>query len=246
MLSPHVKLWLKKGKHSVLGAGRARLLHAIDEHGSITKAATAMGMSYRHAWGIIRDIQEAMGEEIIKTTRGGAHGGGALLTKRGKQIMKQFDETDREIMKLIKYGPRPWLTVDAVVFDGKGNIILIRRKNPPFQGELALPGGFVDNYETTEDAVRREVKEELGIDTRIICMVGVYSEPTRDPRQHTISVVYEVEPLSTKFKASDDAKAFERVAIKDFSSIGALAFDHDKIIRDAIKLNTSDFKKRNR
>ena len=67
-------------------------------------------------------------------------------------------------------------------------------------------------------------------------MVGVYSEPTRDPRQHTVSVVYDLEPLSIKFKAGDDAESYEKVPIDKISNLDTVAFDHEKIIADAIKL----------
>ena len=238
MLSPMAKLWLKKGKISVIGSGRAQLLRAIEEHGSITKAAFAMNMSYRHAWGIIKHIRDSIGTEIVRTTRGGPEGGGARLTKVGRQLLNQFEENQREINNFLKYGPKPSLAVDGVIFEEDENLILIRRKNPPFQGELALPGGFVENNETTEAAVRREIKEELGIKTKIKHLIGVYSDPSRDPRQHIISVAYELEPLSTKFKAGDDAKSFERVSLKKLSSIDleSIAFDHGKIIKDAIEL----------
>ena len=238
MLSPMVKLWLKKGKISVIGAGRAQLLRAIEEHGSIIKAASAMNMSYRHAWGIIKHIRDTIGTEIVKTTRGGHEGGGARLTKVGRQLLEQFEENQREIDNLLKYGPKPSLAVDGVIFDDDDNLIMIRRKNPPFQGKLALPGGFVENNETTEAAVRREIQEELGIKTKILHLLGVYSDPSRDPRHHIVSVAYELEPLSTKFKAGDDAKSFERISLKKFSSIDqeSIAFDHVKVIKDAIEL----------
>lgn len=236
MLSPSVKLWLKKGKVSVLGSGRARLLKAIDSSGSIKKAAKIMNMSYRHAWGIIRQIEKSIGESLVETTRGGPHGGGARLTERGKEVVKQFDDTEAEIDKLLRYGPRPSLAVDGVIFDKDDTLVLIRRKYPPFQGQLALPGGFVENYETTDEAVVREVREELGIETKITHLVGVYSAPTRDPRQHTVSVAYHLEPLSTKFKAGDDAMAYEKVPIHELSTLKSMAFDHDKIITDAMKL----------
>lgn len=75
----------------------------------------------------------------------------------------------------------PLLTVDAVVTDENGKIILIRRKNTPFQGSWALPGGFVEYGETVEKAILREVKEETGILIEISELVGVYSDPGRDP-----------------------------------------------------------------
>ena len=234
MLVPSAKLWLKKGKTSVIGAGRARLLRAIDQHGSIKKASLAMNMSYRHAWGIVKQIRDALGDEILKVTRGGAQGGGAKLTKLGKKVLKQFEEKQHEIEKVLKYGPQPSITVDGVIFDQKDNLVLIRRKNQPFKGQLALPGGFVNYAETTESAVIREVKEELGIKTQIKHIIGVYSNPTRDPRHHTVSVVYELEPLSNIFKAGDDAATVVKVPLKEIAKLKSIAFDHALIISDAI------------
>jgi len=233
MLKPSVKLWLKKGKTSVIGSGRARLIRAIKDEGSIVKAAQIMKMSYRHAWGIVRQISQSVGGDIVITVRGGKHGGGAKLTALGERILKKFEENEFEIEKLVKYGPRPAITVDGIIVENNKYLILIRRKNPPFKGHLALPGGFVENNETTEEAVMREVKEELGVDTEIKSLFGVYSEPSRDPRQHTISIVYELEPISTKFKAGDDAAKFERIPIKEISieHYPDLAFDHDQIIK---------------
>jgi 8-oxo-dGTP diphosphatase len=235
MLEPSVKLWLKSGKISVIGSGRARLLRAVAENGSITKAATVMGMSYRHAWGILKNIRDSVGEDVIVTTRGGPHGGGAKLTKTGEKILKQYEQNALEIERLIKYGPKPALAVDGLIFTEDGRIVLIRRKNAPYKGQLALPGGFVEYNETTESAVVREVKEELGIKCRIIRVVGVYSDPSRDPRHHTVSVVYELEPESTNYKAGDDAASFEIISLNDKEILGGLAFDHSRIVGETIK-----------
>ena len=128
----------------------------------------------------------------------------------------------------------PLLTVDAVIIYNKTNIILIRRKNPPFQGEYALPGGFVDIGETVENACIRESKEETNIDVKILKMIGVYSEPSRDPRGHTVSVGFLCEPLSNSEvpKAQDDAAALEIVPISNINKF-QLAFDHMDIIKDS-------------
>jgi 8-oxo-dGTP diphosphatase len=128
----------------------------------------------------------------------------------------------------------PLLTVDAVILYEKDNIILIRRKNPPFQGEYALPGGFADIGETVENACIREAKEETNIDIKIIKMIGVYSEPSRDPRGHTVSVAYLCEPLTANEqpKAQDDAADLEIVPISDLSTL-KLAFDHMDMIKDS-------------
>src|SRR5262245_40567907 len=84
----------------------------------------------------------------------------------------------------------PLLTTDCVIFDGDARVLLIRRKNEPFKGDYALPGGFIDIGETTEAACRREVREEVGLELGRLALVGVYSDPKRDPRGHAVSVVY--------------------------------------------------------
>ncbi len=83
------------------------------------------------------------------------------------------------------------LAVDAIVLCGD-KIVLIRRKNEPYKDRLALPGGFVERDETVEQAVVRETKEETGLDTEIVRLIGVYSDPGRDPRGPTVSVCYQM------------------------------------------------------
>ena|SRR5215472_12818410 len=128
---------------------------------------------------------------------------------------------------------RPWLAADSVVFDDAGAVLLIRRKNPPFQGLLALPGGFVEVGETTEAAALRELKEETGIDGFAPRLVGVYSDPKRDPRHHVIGIVYLVQAKSYDVKAGDDAAAAEFVA---YWQREPLAFDHQQILADALQM----------
>lgn len=127
----------------------------------------------------------------------------------------------------------PLLTVDTVIlFNNKKDIVLIRRKNPPFKGELALPGGFVDVGETVENACIREAKEETNIDVRIIELIGVFSDPKRDPRGHNVTIALLCEPVSKKEKpkALDDAASLEIVSLSKMSSM-KLAFDHMEIIK---------------
>ncbi|WP_292471532.1 NUDIX hydrolase [Methanolobus sp.] len=122
----------------------------------------------------------------------------------------------------------PKLTVDAVIILNK-KIVLIERKNPPFQGKFALPGGFVDIGETTEEAVAREVMEETGLTIEIVKLLGVYSKPSRDPRRHTVSIVYMVRGEGVP-KADSDAKG---VFLFDLQDMPELAFDHNLIIDNA-------------
>jgi len=126
----------------------------------------------------------------------------------------------------------PLLTVDAVIIYEKNNLILIRRKNPPFQGILALPGGFVDIGETVEEACIREAYEETNIKVKIKRLIGVFSDPKRDPRGHNVTVAFLCEPASKdeKYIAKDDAVAIEIVKLEDLHS-KKIAFDHFKIIK---------------
>jgi 8-oxo-dGTP diphosphatase len=127
----------------------------------------------------------------------------------------------------------PLLTVDAVILvNNEKDLVLIRRKNPPFKGELALPGGFVDVGETVEDACVREAKEETNINIKIKTLIGVFSNPKRDPRGHNVSVGFLCEPLTDKEKAKamDDAAALEIVPLSNIPSLH-LAFDHNEIIK---------------
>ncbi len=133
----------------------------------------------------------------------------------------------------------PLLTVDAVILvNNKKDLVLIYRKNPPFQGELALPGGFVDVGETVEDACIREAFEETNINVRLIRLIGVFSEQDRDPRSHTVSIAFLCEPKTIKEKprAKDDAASLEIVPLAKIPSL-KLAFDHMQIIKSSGILN---------
>lgn len=127
----------------------------------------------------------------------------------------------------------PLLTVDCVVVDTSKRLLLIKRRNPPFAGQYALPGGFVDVDETTEDACRREVMEETRLRIGRLRLVGVYSEPLRDPRGPTCSIAYLARVGTMKASAGTDAAAVEWIT--DWRR-RKLAFDHRKIIADAMRL----------
>ena len=128
---------------------------------------------------------------------------------------------------------QPKLTVDAVVFDKSGRLLLIKRKSPPFKGLFALPGGFVEVGETVEAAAARELLEETGVRAKVQRLVGIYSQPDRDPRGHVVAIAFLMKARVAKPAAGDDAVAAEFVAdwrTKD------LAFDHARIVADAVAL----------
>ena len=127
----------------------------------------------------------------------------------------------------------PYVATDGIVelYDTNNDfqgIILIERKNPPHG--LALPGGFVDIGESCEDACRREMKEEISLDVTLRYLLGVYSDPKRDPRFHAISCVYVCTAHGTP-KAADDAKKVHIYPINEIP-LEKLVFDHKKIIED--------------
>ena len=132
---------------------------------------------------------------------------------------------------------QPWIAADSVVFDETGRVLLIRRKNPPFQGSFALPGGLVEIGETTEEAALRELKEETGIEGTSPRLIGVYSDPGRDPRHHVSGIAYLVLSRSFDVRAGDDAAEAQFVANWELER---LAFDHHRIITDALLIKAKD------
>lgn len=108
---------------------------------------------------------------------------------------------------------------------------MVRRKNEPFKGLLALPGGFINEGETAEDAARREALEETSLEIEPIEILGVYSDPKRDPRKHVMSVVFVGIVTGGTERAGDDAREIEWVDLATIES-PKIAFDHMKMIRD--------------
>jgi 8-oxo-dGTP diphosphatase len=123
---------------------------------------------------------------------------------------------------------RPSLAVDAVILDGD-LVVLVRRKNPPYRGMWALPGGFVEYGETVEAAAEREVREETGLEVEAGRLLGVYSDPKRDPRGHTVSVVFLCKKKKGEISAGSDAAEARQFSLLELPD---LAFDHKKIIGD--------------
>lgn len=131
------------------------------------------------------------------------------------------------------------VTADIVVFrPDYGQVLVVKRKNPPYQGDWALPGGYVDEGETFLEAAVRELREETGLVVKPenMVFVGIYDDPSRDPRSRTISAgfvtIYDgvSEPV-----AADDADKIDWA-----STVRVLAFDHNDIVEDAIVLMWED------
>jgi ADP-ribose pyrophosphatase YjhB (NUDIX family) len=124
----------------------------------------------------------------------------------------------------------PFTTVDAIIEINDG-IVLIERNNPPFG--LALPGGFVDYGESLEEAVKREAKEETGLDLEDLKQFHTYSAPGRDPRFHTIATVF-ISKAKGKPKSGSDAAEVKVVRLSEIKNL-KFAFDHQKVLQDYLK-----------
>ena len=134
----------------------------------------------------------------------------------------------------VKSYKNPVPTVDIIIEvegeEGKKGIVLIKRKNPP--PGWAIPGGFVDYGERVEDCAQREAKEETSLDIFDLKLMGVYSDPNRDRRYHTISTVFIAKAKGIP-SAADDAK---QVGIFTKDNLPSpLAFDHSQILADYFK-----------
>ena len=125
-------------------------------------------------------------------------------------------------------------TVDAVIEDGKGNILLIKRKYPPFIDHYALPGGFIEKGESPEHALKREVMEETNLSVKIVDKIGIYDDEHRDPRGLVHSTAFKCVVIGdiSKMESGDDSKMVELFPIEKVNKI-ELAFDHKEILKDA-------------
>lgn len=139
------------------------------------------------------------------------------------------------LMYSYKY-PRPALTADCIVFARKEQdfrVLLVQRANEPYKGKWAFPGGFMNMDETTEEAARRELKEETGLIVDDISQIGTFDRVDRDPRGRVITVAYfAVIDGIREVKGGDDAAAARWFSI---GNLPELAFDHQNIMEVAMR-----------
>ncbi len=207
----------------VLDEWGAKLLEGIISMGDIDRSAVEAGMQAEDAEDLITHMEQVMGQPLV------SRGSDTNLTDAGKALLFSYKSqigATREVLR--RRYRNPMITVDGVLMID-GQLVLIRRGRDPFKGLLALPGGFVDYGERVEEAILRELREETGMEGRIIDVIGIYSAPERDPRGHTISIVFHLAPSGGSLKAGDDADA---VGLYDPSELPDLAFDHGSILSE--------------
>ncbi len=129
-----------------------------------------------------------------------------------------------------------YVTVDAVVLRPAADsyeLLFIKRKNEPFKGKWALPGGFVEEHEDLRDAAARELQEETGLRVTALEQLGAFGKPHRDPRHHTVSVAYiAFVDANAEAIAADDADEAKWFSVKNLPE---MAFDHDDIVNLALQ-----------
>jgi len=129
---------------------------------------------------------------------------------------------------------RPLVATDAVVFSGEGpsmKVLLITRKNEPFAGKLALPGGYLEAQESAEQCAARELKEETGLDGVLLTQLATFTDPNRDPRGRTLSIAFfglVDDKKAATVRAGSDAASAKWVAVSSLTH-DQLAFDHWRI-----------------
>lgn len=133
--------------------------------------------------------------------------------------------------------PKPSVTVDTIIFalsEQETKVLLIKRKYPPFAGKWAIPGGFVEVNEALSIAASRELEEETGLKNVSLKQFCTYGDPGRDPRGHTVTITYHtfLAEIPSGLSGADDADDASWFSV---NSLPELAFDHDRVLNDAIR-----------
>ena len=119
--------------------------------------------------------------------------------------------------------------VDGILME-KGRVLLLKRHIYPYKGYWVTPGGHVEYGERVEDALRREMKEELGISVKIKRLLGTYSDPKRDPRYHTVSITFVIEGDTDKLSLNFEASEYKFFPLNKLPQ--KIGFDHRVMLRD--------------
>lgn len=190
--------------------------------GGPEKAAANLGISRETVRRRVRRIERDIGSKVLEN--GHLNQRGIDIVERMELYVRLMDEQLRHLWR------KPSLTCDGLLVR-EGKVLLVKRGKEPFRGCYALPGGFVEYGEKAEDCVVREVREETGLETEVLRLMGAYSEMGRDPRGHLVTLLYLLREKGGALKAGDDAEA---AGFFDRSSLPCMAFDHERMIEDCL------------
>jgi 8-oxo-dGTP diphosphatase len=208
-------------------------------HSALAKAAKKKQASIAF---VVEDIEQGretlyatakiLAQEIFRLLHEDKHGFRKIVVcAEGANAYAACKKNTLGYLDYIEYRLKsPFLTVDAII-EYKGGVVLIKRSNPPFG--WAIPGGFVDYGESLEEAVIREAREETNLDISGLKQLHTYSDPARDPRFHTITVVFVARGKGIA-RAGDDAAGI-RIAHPDELKTMDFAFNHGDVLKDYLK-----------
>lgn len=137
-----------------------------------------------------------------------------------------------KLPKILLKSRGPIIATDAIILNDKKEILLTRRNIKPFKGYWVIPGGHVKYEEKVENAMMREVKEETGLSVKIIKLLGVYSNPKRDPRYHIVSVIFLAKPVCGAPKTNKEVSEIRYFKLNELPS--KIGFDHRHIINSCL------------
>lgn len=211
----------------LMDEGLARLVESLEKGSGLQKAMKDAGISSRRLQQWRAGVNSVLGEDPLSL-----QGGRLTPSDTGRKLLKEYRSRNAALRVHMASGLRvPLLAVDGLVLY-EDRLVAIKRRYYPYQGLYCLPGGIVEYGEKVEDAVVREVKEETGLDTRVVSLVGVYSDPERDPRGHVISLAFELEVLGGELASGSDAS---EVGLLDLDDLPEMGFDHRRIVEDFLK-----------
>lgn len=218
---------LRQDGRDVLDARGATILSEIVKNRKDEAISERLGLTQVEFTDIIRSINMKAGEILIDTI-----GSEVSLTSQGREALQTFELRRHMLSEQMKnLWTKPWITADGIVLHGE-KLVLIKRGNEPFKGMYALPGGIVEYGERVEDCVIREIREETGLETEVMNLVGVFSAPDRDPRGHFITIAYNLKVVGGEIGAGDDAA---EVMLFELERLPELAADHLSIIKEAMR-----------
>ena len=220
-------LLLKRDGKVVLTELEASLLRSVVDMGSLQAIGKRLGMPSGDLLGTLGSLNDGRGRELVSID-----GDEVDLTLEGVEALLTFELKRRMLDEQMDHMWRkPYLTTDGVLIES-GKVLLVRRGKEPAKGAMALPGGIVEYGERLEDCVVREVREETGLETRVLRLIGIFSDPGRDPRGHFVSAFYELERTGGELVAGDDAA---ETGFYPLDRLPQLAFDHEEMVRATLR-----------
>lgn len=205
----------------------ARFLRALEAGRSMTKALSEASLTSAAVGRWRRELRERTGEDPLER-----RGRSLKPSPYGRSLLEELERREAALRVRMTSGFRaPLLAVDGLLMY-EGKLVAVKRRYFPHQGLFSLPGGMVEYGETVEEAVVREVREETGLDTEVVALVGVYSSPDRDPRGHVISLAYALDVAGGELGSGSDAR---EIGLLDLGDLPEMGFDHRGIVADYIR-----------